>query len=117
MRLKIISLAIFVLIISACSGRNDNLDITPTIAGIEQPLGLAPTPEEEVLRIDNLNKVPPNDVIQEIAYFGGLGSGGGCLPVSFGKPTFLIDYSQGADVEVYSPVKWIRKFRVENGHN
>jgi hypothetical protein len=85
--------------------------IIPTLRATPISHAATSTPKQDLTFSDkNINKIPPADVIREIAYFGMPGGGGGpwCFDTDAGdatSPTFMFDYgNDDHPLEIYNPV-------------
>jgi len=100
----------------ACLTTNTNSSTNSENNQNESPSASSPSFENPTIETNkatitvtenSLNKTLPDDVIKEIAYFGGLGGGGGgCFNSDALKPTFFSDYeSLNTTIEVFSSVE------------
>lgn len=100
-----IGLAIFALVIVSCQSPVSHLSATPTVLDRILPTPttlMIPTasstaiPEKVVgFTLNYANLIPPEDVLQEIDFYGGGGGGLSCIMGTYSQPTIILDPSDG----------------------
>lgn len=104
---KLFFLAIIILTISACntSPTSGSTDVIPTQTSAPTTAPTTVSPIQEI-KLEDLNTIPPENVLDEVSYFGGAGGGGiRCTPSS--EPTITtspsIEYMQTLGILICLP--------------
>lgn len=84
----VLSIVFIVLLVSGCQGvQNGSQPYNQ--GGGQLPQGSSNQPQTTNISTGNLNTSLPSDVLEEVAYYGGLGGGGQGCSNSYGTPTFV----------------------------
>lgn len=68
----------------------DPEDQNPQIETVDtSPLGDGLSSQDTLISINDLNQNPPEDIIQEVIFFGGLGGSSGCWEENYNSPAFF----------------------------